>query len=441
MLPRVGSGYSFPVWYLRDPIFGSVDDDGRVLLPAELVAKLGLRSGSVVPLDEEPDGIRVRRPADHLARVYVEPIGRSDPGGGSAPGDGTGRARGSGRYMTDETFARILSGLRTLDPAPAVVVSGSGEPLLNPGIVDMVRRAKAAGARRVELVTGGFLLTEDMARKLIDAGVDTLWVSLDGAPESLAADGMPDVPPGALPPQVFENLERFEEVRREIQLPGRSPEERRRYAGGHMGVYEPWRLPEPSPTLGLVFGATQRSIVGLPNLIGDTYSLRVKKYLVTNVCPSNAELAEQMVCHDRLRLSPFPTLWSRRLRLTLMDISDTTRGPLTAAVDSCGPELAREDVSNVTRRCPFVESGSVVVGWNGKVTPCKRLSHGHAEFVDGSLRHIAAHPVGDLARETLAEIWTGARYVTFRERVQAFEFSADSVCGGCLWSRGLIRCP
>jgi Fe-coproporphyrin III synthase len=425
------------VWYLRDPITGTVDDDGRVLLPAELVTKLGLRPGSVVPLDEEPDGIRVRRPADHLARVYVEPTGKSDPA------NGTDRA--TGPLMSDETFARILSGLETLDPMPAVVFGGSGEPLLHPVIVDMVRQAKAAGARQVELVTAGFPLTEDMARRLIDAGMDTLWVSPDGGseggPESSPADDGKVAPPGALPPQVFENLERFEDVRREIQLPGRTPEERRRYGGGHMGLYEPWRLPEPKPTLGLVFVATSRSIAGLPNLIGDTYRLRVKKYLVTNVCPSTSELAEEIVSQDRLRVSPFPTLWSRSLRLTPMDINDTTREPLTAAVDCFGAELAREDVSNVTRRCPFVEAGSVIIGWSGEVTPCLRLSHAHDEFVDGRPRSIAAHPVGDLGQATLLEIWSSAAYAAFRQRVQAFEFDADSVCGGCLWSRGLIRCP
>ena len=64
----------------------------------------------------------------------------------------------------------------------------------------MVAQVKALGAP-VELITNGTLLTEHLSRQLIKAGVDVLWVSLDGAtPESYA-----DVRLGAALPEVMDN--------------------------------------------------------------------------------------------------------------------------------------------------------------------------------------------------------------------------------------------
>ena len=80
--------------------------------------------------------------------------------------------------------------------------------MAHPGIVDMVARVKALGAT-VELITNGTLLTQEMSRRLIEAGLDMLWVSLDGAtPESYA-----DVRLGAALPEVLANLANFRRTR------------------------------------------------------------------------------------------------------------------------------------------------------------------------------------------------------------------------------------
>ena len=69
----------------------------------------------------------------------------------------------------------------------------------------MVAKVKALGAT-VELITNGTLLTQEMSGRLIEAGLDVLWVSLDGAtPESYA-----DVRLGAALPEVLANLGNFE---------------------------------------------------------------------------------------------------------------------------------------------------------------------------------------------------------------------------------------
>ena len=94
-----------------------------------------------------------------------------------------------------------MKDLRSFSPTPTVFFGGFGEPLSHPDIVDMVARVKALGAP-VELITNGTLLTQEMSGRLIEAGLDVLWVSLDGAtPESYA-----DVRLGAALPEVLANL-------------------------------------------------------------------------------------------------------------------------------------------------------------------------------------------------------------------------------------------
>jgi MoaA/NifB/PqqE/SkfB family radical SAM enzyme len=78
----------------------------------------------------------------------------------------------------------------------------TGEPLLRPDIVDMVRLAKKAGILDVMLITNGTLLTPDTGRALIDVGLTRLMVSLDAA----TAQTYEKIRPGGRFDQVVRNL-------------------------------------------------------------------------------------------------------------------------------------------------------------------------------------------------------------------------------------------
>ncbi len=59
-----------------------------------------------------------------------------------------------------------------------------GEPLLHPGLTDMVKEIKEAGlAEQIEITTNGFLLTEEVSIKLILYGLDTIRFSIYGVDE------------------------------------------------------------------------------------------------------------------------------------------------------------------------------------------------------------------------------------------------------------------
>ena len=89
---------------------------------------------------------------------------------------------------------------------PGIFLGGFGEPLGHPRIVDMVALAKQSGSE-VELISNGILLDDKMADRLVAAGLDRLWVSIDGAsPASYA-----DVRLGDHLPEIIANLERSEQ--------------------------------------------------------------------------------------------------------------------------------------------------------------------------------------------------------------------------------------
>ena len=58
-----------------------------------------------------------------------------------------------------------------------------GEPLMNPHIVHMVEIVKAAG-KKVQITTNALLLSEEMSRQLIDAGLDKIKFSFQGTTEN-----------------------------------------------------------------------------------------------------------------------------------------------------------------------------------------------------------------------------------------------------------------
>lgn len=441
---------------LREPLTATIDDRGRLLLPAAAMAGLGLQPGMTVSVDVDPDGLRLHRPVEVLAKVYVEPTSRCNLTCRTCMRRAWEGPLGD---MSVETFARVVEGLQAFDPLPTVFFGGLGEPLAHPRIVEMVAAVKAAGAPAVELITNGCLLHREMSVGLIEAGLDTLWVSLDGiTPESYS-----DIRLGALLPHVLDNLRTFKMARRERQLPTLTAEQRRRFEAGVPGWHDSWRLPDPSPALGVVFVAMRRNIADLPGAIAETYRMGARRFIVSNVLPYTPELAKEMLCLDRLAVSPFPTLWDDRLRLPQMDIDATTRAALHAALHSYESGLAEHDVSAVNRWCPFVEGGSTSITWSGEVAPCLALMHCHDEIFDGrTRRRVEAHSFGGLGEASLREIWSSLDYVAFRRRVQAFDFGpclackrcslpdgnqedcvheTAPVCGACLWSQGLIQCP
>jgi MoaA/NifB/PqqE/SkfB family radical SAM enzyme len=315
-----------------------------------------------------------------------------------------------------------------------------GEPLFHPGIIEMVAEAKSLNSA-VELITNGTLLTKKMSEQLINAGLDRLWISLDGAtPESYG-----DIRLGALFPEVLNNLKAFHDAR----LYNHSPSS---FSSFHF-----------KPELGIVFVAMKRNIHDLPSLLSLAKRLGAATVLVSNVLPYSAEMGKEIL-YSRSVTNVLYQSSAFRLDLPKIDIDETTKKSLYESMRAGHSlSLARGHLGEGNDYCPFIENGACAISWEGNLSPCLSLLHSHKNYFDGIERFSRRHTVGSVNEHSIRDLWDSAEYLSFRERVQAFDFSPCTycsggcslfeenekdclgntfpTCGGCLWAQGIIQCP
>lgn len=81
-------------------------------------------------------------------------------------------------FMPDETFKLISD--QCGQYGAWVRISGGGEPMLHPHVVELMEYAKKVGAK-VGMITNGSKFTDESIRRLLDAQIDMLEFSVDAA--------------------------------------------------------------------------------------------------------------------------------------------------------------------------------------------------------------------------------------------------------------------
>ncbi len=416
----------------RTIAWAEVDENGRLVLPPEVARQYGLVPGSKVRLDEEGNFIRMHRPVTHLTKVYIEPTTACNLDCITCFRNAWEQPIGR---MAEETFENIFNSLKSMDPIPSVYFGGIGEPLFHVKTIEWIRRIKRELGVKVELITNGTTLTEKKSRELIDAGLDVLWVSLDGAsPESFA-----DVRLGAELPNIIANVKRLVNMRPLTHY--------------------------PKPEIGIAFVAMKRNIKELPEVVKIGKSLRAKYFSVSNLQPPTADMqAERLYTRATSDIAYLRAEHLPRINLPKMDFTEETRDALFEVFTSgLNVSYAGNNWSGANDVCNFVESGTMTVAWTGDVSPCWPLMHTHISYLHGKPRLSKKHVVGNVRERSLQEIWLDPRYVAYRERLHNFVFAPCTfcggcdlsetndedclgndiapVCGGCLWAQGIIQCP
>ena len=414
-------------------IKASIDEHGRIVFPPEIASRFGIKPGMDVYLDEGSNEIRLLRPTTQLAKIYIEVTNLCNLDCITCMRNVWGEPPGK---MSDETFERIFETVKGMSPLPTVFFGGYGEPLIHHRLVEWVTRFKALGAR-VELITNGLLLTEKRSLQFIRAGLDMLWVSLDGSsPESYA-----DVRLGSSLPQVLENLNTLRKIR-----------------------YKATDIDNTKPNLGIAFVAMKDNIADLPEVLKLGISLGAKQFSISNVLAHTPELHEQILYKRTVfnaatrQTAAFPVV-----NLPRMDWNNFTKDVLVDIFSrKYRLELAGYELNRAVDSCPFIEQGSTSVRWDGSVCPCLPLLHTNQHYFGKQMRRAQTHVFGNVLQNDVLEIWNSERYADLRERVQRFDFSSCTfcsgcelstdnvedclgntglVCGGCLWAQGVIRCP
>jgi MoaA/NifB/PqqE/SkfB family radical SAM enzyme len=413
--------------------YARINENNEVILPPQLVKELGIASGDEIRIEKNGHGVTLRPSIHTLKRVYVEVTNKCNLNCSTCMRNVWDVKFGT---MPRETFERILAGLGNFADKPELFFGGYGEPLSHPGILKMVEQAKVAGYR-VSLITNGILLTEPVVDRLIDVGLDMLWVSLDGAsPECYA-----DVRLGDALPVVLQNLSY---LRTQKYL---------RFGGSNWSGH---------PKLGIAFVAMQRNIHDLNEVIRMGNRLGAVEFSISNVLAHNKELLA-----ENLYMRSLDMVVGQEIRplvhMPLMDIQPKTMNALANVLKDMNQlEFTDALLNKNTDLCPFVERGSMSIRWDGKVSPCLPLLYTHTHFLDERERTSKEYFVGDVVVDVLTAIWKRQDYRDLRKRLQDFDFSpcafcnscemanenledcfgnVQPTCGGCLWARGLIRCP
>lgn len=414
-------------------MLAKVEETGVIRVPMKLASELGLEAGAEVHIQRSSQGLTISRPVTHLARLYVEPTNECNlsckacirhawmdtPCG----------------FMEWELFEMILEEASTLPFRPSIFLGGYGEPLLHPLLVRMIDSAKAKGFA-VELITNGTLLDREMSAGLIQAGLDRLWISLDGIAQEVYGPMRSEAPVDL----VLENMRRFRDL-----------------ATG----FKTFALPKPA--LGLVFVATKKNLGELPKVVSLGMRLGVTEIVVTNVLPHTKEMFRDILFESCLNEFAFEDSIFRLL-LPRMDVSalwDASR-VLPVLRSGFSVEVAGGPLWRARDLCPFVDRGAFVVGWQGNTAPCLPLLYTHSEILHGIFRTVKNYVTGNVREQGLMAAWFSEEHIAFRKRVKEFAFSPCSICGGCdllesneedcfgnthptcgacLFSQGVVRCP
>lgn len=315
-----------------------------------------------------------------------------------------------------------------------VFFGGMGEPLIHPDIFEMIFRARECG-KRVELITNGTSLKEKTAQRLVELGVNKVWVSID----SFDPEGYGKIQVGSNFGEVVKNMESFNELR--------------------LGT---------STQLGLTFVVMKSNILQLAAF--EKFSDYIKaddvniSNMIPNTLPMESEtLAYQTIFEDYIH----PHYYDKERTLVAMvrmTEDDLEANPgIENLLDRYRTLLWRgEPLLRKENSCRFIEEGNCFIRWDGEVMPCMGLLHSANTCLHGTVRTVMSHSFGNIYDTSLSDIWNSPAYSHFRERVAAFNFAPCTTCGGCLrrertdddcissdgpvcgaclWGQGVSRCP
>jgi MoaA/NifB/PqqE/SkfB family radical SAM enzyme len=405
-----------------------IDQEGRLSIDSAQVRNLGFEPGAEAEVIV--DGSRVEIPPNihSLARVYIEPTTRCNLACNMCIRNTWQEPI---RDMDAAVFKRLVSQLRRFERLNSVMFGGFGEPTAHPDILDMIRSVNDLGVK-VELVTNGTCLSEAMVLGLMQAGLDMIWVSVDGLSEASLHNSRP----GAS----FKNIVASLQFLRELN-----------------------RASENKIEVGIAFVLMRRNIEDLKKLERLPARTGARFVSVSNVIPYSAEMEQEMICKSVLTNISGQTPGRININLPRLDFNEMTREAIFRLWRSYEDlTVMGNPVRPQTESCTFIKNRCTFIRCDGKVSPCMGLLHSHRIYLHGLERKVTELTLGNVVSGNLCDIWNSSEYRRFREKVRKFHFSpcyacdpcsffekneedcsgnTFPTCGGCLWAQGIIQCP
>lgn len=409
----------------------TVDEKGGISLPERVMADLGLVPGTSVTLEPTARGLGLRRSDPLLSKMYIEPTNACNLQCKTCVRSTWNEPEG---FMSLETYRSLIEDLRTFSSLKKISLWGIGEPLFHPDIVEMVALAKSLGVF-TQMITNARLLDEAMAVNLIDAGLDSIVISVDGT-----------------------TTQTNDQIRTggELHVVKRHVDQLRRLRDDR---------DKTTPEIGLEFVAMRQNIGELKNLRRLSDELGASFVVVSNLLPYSADLKDEVLysfCTEGVGQMG-RSVWTPEIILPPIDLRpEVTEGLGRLLGYSHLLNIPKLQTQNRGRFCKFVEEGSAAVSFDGEVSPCIPLMHSYDCYILGRKKHFTRAMLGNINTQSIVQIWEGEEFKALRRSVLNFGFSPCAQCGGCnlgennqedcfgntypvcgdcLWAQGIIQCP
>lgn len=280
--------------------------------------------------------------------------------------------------MSMETYQRIHA---AMDCAHTVDFTGWGEPTLHPEIYRMISMAKDKGCITT-MTSNGTTLRERNARRLIEAGLDRLAVSVDG-----------------MRPETYEPLRigaTFEKLTRNLGRLTRQISEL-----------------DSSLELAIAFTIQEHNASDLDRIVDwmQQVDARVLHLKQLNVISNEQDWGNSFL---KYRLDPqagdgaaLARLEKRILRLR----DQAQRAGIRFEMHSEFPMTERRE----GRHCLATPLESVYFSYEGRVAPCCHFGHHVSRYYEGEFSPPDSLFFGDIRTSSLEEIWADPDFQTFRQ--------------------------
>jgi putative metalloenzyme radical SAM/SPASM domain maturase len=389
--------------------------------------------------------------------------------------------------MSKAVFLKLLpslAGVKTL------ILNGIGESLLHPDLTEIIRLAREhlPTNASIGLQSNGLLLTRQLAYNLLQAGLDTICLSVDGfdnpdrkKPGEHSFHGVQN----AIDHLILAKNEMTSTFRIGLEivltrqtindLPGLiewAAEKGVDYIlSSHLILYDQTAEQEN------LFNPHPRQAIELFNKYCDTAStqgLNFDQQLVQYRRRAGTQ-SPKFFLHEVSRM--LDEAKNRDIQLNFSDLhqSDINTSRDLQKILDAAKELAKSRGIEVfipplqaisPRECRFLKEKAVFIAANGDVMPCHFLWHSYSCRILKEQAKVTKRPFGNVSHKTLETIWASENYSGFRKEAEKYAYTycwtcsqgpcpsllsddgsyandcygSQVPCGHCQWNLGGIRC-
>lgn len=336
--------------------------------------------------------------------------------------------------MDMNSYETLINQLKDIQSLETIFFGGVAEPMSHKEIYKMIEIAKSLGVG-VELITNGSFLDETAIEKLLIAGLDMLWISIDTAHSNSYKDEITNKYDALR--EAKSNLLAFNVFKRKIN---------------------------PSAEFGITFVAMKSNMKELPKIIRLGQVMGAKEIKISNIIPYEKEMQKEMLYEKTLSMMGFQDKHKQMIiNMPVMDFDRLEKDIMPLILHSGHSiKLGENLVTRKSGYCKFIQDSSLFVRWDGEVCPCIALLHSTKTYLHDTERQITFCTFGNINRDQINMIWNSPEYKKFRAKVEEFSFSPCTLCGhcsyvesneedcfgnqfptcgGCLWAEGFAQCP